>query len=142
MSRIGTQYEGGGERLSDEDCEATRTAAEIEYQIVGPDEFDVGAGRISMDSPVGRALLGRSEGDEVSVRRPRGETVFEILEVRPIQGVEISILGDSKPGRIHAVSVVARWSLSYPDREDASGLTMIVLQRRGDGWSIIHDASM
>jgi uncharacterized protein (TIGR02246 family) len=75
-------------------------------------------------------------------REAMGTLGFEILEVRPIHGVEISMLGDSKPGRIHAVSVVARWSLSYPDREDASGLTMIVLQRRGDGWSIIHDASM
>jgi transcription elongation factor GreB len=56
--------------------------AELEYQIVGPDEFDVDAGRISMDSPVGRALIGRREGDEVTIRRPKGEAVFEILEVR------------------------------------------------------------
>jgi transcription elongation factor GreB len=34
-----------------------------------------------MDSPVGRALLGRQQGDEVTVRRPRGDAVFEILEV-------------------------------------------------------------
>jgi transcription elongation factor GreB len=51
------------------------------YRIVGPDEFDVEAGQISMDSPVGRALLGRSAGDEVTVRRPKGDAVFEILEV-------------------------------------------------------------
>jgi transcription elongation factor GreB len=56
--------------------------AEIEYQLVGPDEFDVDAGRISVDSPMGRALLGRSAGDEVVVRRPRGDAVFEVLEVR------------------------------------------------------------
>jgi transcription elongation factor GreB len=54
----------------------------VEYQIVGPDEIDVGAGRISMDSPVGRALLGKSTGDEVVVQRPRGDTVFEITGVR------------------------------------------------------------
>lgn len=52
------------------------------YRIVGPDEFDVESGQISMDSPVGRALLGRSAGDEVTVRRPKGVAVFEILEVR------------------------------------------------------------
>ena len=56
--------------------------AELEYQIVGPDEFDVEAGRISMDSPVGRALIGKREGDEVAIRRPMGDAVFEILEVR------------------------------------------------------------
>ena len=52
------------------------------YRIVGPDEFDVDAGQISMDSPVGRALLGKSAGDEVTVRRPKGVAIFEILEVR------------------------------------------------------------
>jgi len=52
------------------------------YRIVGPDEFDVESGHISMDSPVGRALLGKSTGDEVTVSRPKGVAVFEILEVR------------------------------------------------------------
>ncbi|HVH17179.1 MAG TPA: transcription elongation factor GreB [Myxococcota bacterium] len=52
------------------------------YRIVGPDEFDVESGQISMDSPVGRALLGKTAGDEVMVRRPKGDAVFEILEVR------------------------------------------------------------
>jgi uncharacterized protein (TIGR02246 family) len=75
-------------------------------------------------------------------RDAMGTLGFEILEVRTIQGVELSMLGDSKPSRIHAVSVAARWSLSYTDRDDASGLTLIVLRRRGDGWSIVHDASM
>jgi len=56
--------------------------SELEYRIVGPDEFDVRAGRISMDSPVGRALLGSREGDSVRVERPNGEIVLEILAVR------------------------------------------------------------
>ncbi len=72
----GRAYFGAWVRLEDEDGQ------EIEYQIVGPDEFDVEAGRISMDSPVGRALLGKSSGDEVVVRRPKGDAVFEVLEVR------------------------------------------------------------
>jgi transcription elongation factor GreB len=72
----GRAYFGALVRLEDED------GAVIEYQLVGPDEFDVEAGRISIDSPVGKALLGRREGDEVVVRRPRGEMVFEVLEVR------------------------------------------------------------
>ena len=40
------------------------------------------------------------------------------------------MLGDSRPGAIHGASVVARWTLSYPDREDASGLTLLVLRRQ------------
>ena len=75
-------------------------------------------------------------------RAAMGTLSFEILEMRPVQGVEISMLGDSRPGRVHTVSVAARWSLTYRDRDEAAGLTLIVLQRRGDGWSIIHDASM
>ena len=55
---------------------------QVEYQIVGPDEFDVDLGRISMDSPLGQALLGKACGDEVAVRRPKGDAVFEITGVR------------------------------------------------------------
>ncbi|ACY18585.1 transcription elongation factor GreB [Haliangium ochraceum] len=55
---------------------------EVVYRIVGPDEFDVSAGKISMDAPVGRALLGKREGDEVTVKRPKGEVVYTIVEVR------------------------------------------------------------
>jgi transcription elongation factor GreB len=54
----------------------------VEYRIVGPDEFDVESGFISIDSPVGRALLGKSCGDEVAVRRPKGDAVFAITGVR------------------------------------------------------------
>ncbi len=57
------------------------TGEEAEYRIVGPDEFDVAKGLISMDSPVGRALMGKSEGDEIVVQRPAGTAVFTILEV-------------------------------------------------------------
>ena len=46
------------------------------YQLVGPDEFDAAAGRISVDSPVGRALMGKRLGDEVTVQRPKGETIY------------------------------------------------------------------
>lgn len=62
---------------------------ETEYRIVGPDEFDVARGYISMDSPVGRALFGKREGDEVVVQRPAGKTVFTILEVSylPVAGL-------------------------------------------------------
>jgi len=44
---------------------------EATYQIVGPDEYDTKLGRISVDSPMARALLGKQEGDEVKVQRPK-----------------------------------------------------------------------
>ncbi len=55
---------------------------EITYQIVGEDEADIRAGRISVNSPIARGLIGKEEGDEVEVRAPGGVRSFEILEVR------------------------------------------------------------
>ena len=52
-----------------------------EYRIVGPDEFDTDKGYISMDSPMARALMKKAEGDEVMVRRPKGDALFTIVEV-------------------------------------------------------------
>ena len=51
------------------------------YRIVGPDETDSQRGFISIESPVGRALLGKSLDDEVTVRIPKGNRVLTILEV-------------------------------------------------------------
>jgi transcription elongation factor GreB len=72
----GTVYFGAWVRLEDEEGE------ERVYRVVGPDEFDVEQGAISMDSPLGRALMRKREGDEVLVRRPRGDAHYTILEVR------------------------------------------------------------
>lgn len=52
------------------------------YQIVGADEFDADRGRISVSSPVGRALLGKQVDDEVVVDVPSGEKEFTVLEIR------------------------------------------------------------
>ena len=52
------------------------------YRIVGPDEFDVKERRISVDSPLAKALLGRKQGDEVVVQRPMGEVDLTISEIR------------------------------------------------------------
>jgi len=54
----------------------------IEYVIVGEDEADAAEGRISVTSPVARALLGKEEGDEVSVQVPKGTRNLEVLAVR------------------------------------------------------------
>lgn len=56
--------------------------AEVEYRIVGADEFDPKLGWISVDAPVARALLGKREGDEVTVQRPKGTTSYTVLSVR------------------------------------------------------------
>ncbi len=67
---------GAWVRLEDDDGNIA------EYRIVGPDEFDPGKNLISMDAPMARALMKKTEGDEVTVRRPKGETVFTIVRVQ------------------------------------------------------------
>ena len=51
-------------------------------RIVGPDESDPAQGLLSMESPLGRALLGKRVGDEVRVHRPKGELRCEVLAIR------------------------------------------------------------
>ena len=53
------------------------------YRLLGPYESDVQAGTISVTSPLGNALIGREEGDEVKVQTPKGIRNIEILEVQP-----------------------------------------------------------
>ena len=57
----------------------------VVYRLVGPDETDVSRGEISIESPVGRVLIGRSEGDEVSVRRPAGAKQFVVLRISYVE---------------------------------------------------------
>lgn len=52
------------------------------YQIVGEDEADVAAGKISVGSPIARALMGKYEGDEVVVKAPAGDIDYEIESVQ------------------------------------------------------------
>lgn len=51
------------------------------YQIVGDDEANIKAGKISVNSPIARALIGKEEGDVVNVRTPGGDTEYEIGQV-------------------------------------------------------------
>ena len=57
------------------------TDKEFQYQIVGADESDAAKCRISITSPLARALVGKEEGDEVKVRTPGGERVLEVVEI-------------------------------------------------------------
>ena len=67
---------GAWVRLENED------GAECEYRIVGPDEFDLDKGMISIDSPLARALLKKTVDDEVVVPLPKGQHRYTVLEVR------------------------------------------------------------
>ena len=57
-------------------------ATRVTYQLVGPDETDLKTGKISVDSPVGRALLGKKAGDVVTVHRPKGEVDFALIAIK------------------------------------------------------------
>lgn len=59
----------------------TESDKECVYYIVGPDESDVKAGRISINSPVARSLIGKEEGDIVIVQAPAKTIEYEILEI-------------------------------------------------------------
>lgn len=60
------------------------TDEESKYQIVGDDEADVKSGKISVNSPIARGLIGKSVGDEVVIKTPAGESEFEIDQVEYI----------------------------------------------------------
>lgn len=64
-------------KIVDED-----TDGELTYQIVGDFEADVKGGKIAINSPVARALIGKKAGDSVEVSTPRGHKAYEILEIR------------------------------------------------------------
>jgi transcription elongation factor GreA len=64
------------------DLEDQDAGKSICYQIVGEDEADIKSGRISITSPIARALVGKSEGDVVDVTAPGGTHSYEIVKVR------------------------------------------------------------
>ena len=66
-----------GARVTVEDA----SGQTIAYEIVGPDEVDIRAGRISIASPVGQALLGKRAGDRVVLRRPKGDVAVTVTSV-------------------------------------------------------------
>jgi len=58
------------------------TDENVAYQLVGPYESDPDSGRISVVSPLGKALIGKEGGDEITLKTPGGVQKFEILEIR------------------------------------------------------------
>jgi transcription elongation factor GreA len=77
LTNTGKVVFGAVVELEDQD-DGTR----VVYQVVGEDEADIRAGRISITSPIARALVGKSEGDVVDVSAPGGVRSYEIVTVR------------------------------------------------------------
>ncbi len=75
VARDGRAYFGAWVGVEDDAGNETR------YRLVGPDETEAERGRISVDSPIGRALLGRRVDEEVRVQRPKGEISYLIVAV-------------------------------------------------------------
>lgn len=63
--------------VADEDTDEEST-----YQIVGEDEADISAGRLSVTSPLAKALIGRQKGDSVDINTPGGAKGYEVVNVR------------------------------------------------------------
>lgn len=59
----------------------TDTGEDVEYQLVGPDESDINEGRISVASPLGKAIIGRKPGDEIILQAPGGKRVYELVQI-------------------------------------------------------------
>jgi transcription elongation factor GreA len=57
------------------------TGEEVEYQLVGPDESDIAKGRISVSSPLGRAIVGKKPGDELTLEVPGGKRIYELVDI-------------------------------------------------------------
>lgn len=66
------------------ELEDVKTGGNVTYQIVGDDEADIKQGRISVSSPIARALIGKEEADVAIVQAPGGVTEYEIVSVKYI----------------------------------------------------------
>lgn len=57
------------------------TGEDVEYMLVGPEESDIDKGKISIASPLGKAIVGRKPGDEITLEAPAGKRVYELVEI-------------------------------------------------------------
>ena len=57
------------------------TGEDVEYQLVGPEESDIEQGRISVTSPLGKAIIGKKAGEEIVLNAPGGKRVYELVEI-------------------------------------------------------------
>ena len=85
VANIPLDRAGFGSTVTLEDMES---GAETTYSLVLPEEVDVAAGKISLRSPVGKAIVGRQEGDEVSITTPGGTKSFMISALRTLHDLD------------------------------------------------------
>ena len=57
------------------------TGENVEYQLVGPDESNIEEGRISVQSPLGLAIIGKGVGDEIKLTAPGGQRIYELVDI-------------------------------------------------------------
>ena len=78
-----TQVDAGGRVVFGATVELLNldTDQEVRYQIVGEDEAEIKQGRVSIASPIARALIGKLEGEEIEVQTPSGSQDYELLAV-------------------------------------------------------------
>lgn len=63
------------------ELENIETGEAVTYQLVGPDESDIGKGRVSVCSPLGKAIIGKKIGEELVFQAPGGKRLFEIINI-------------------------------------------------------------
>jgi transcription elongation factor GreA len=85
VSALPRDRAGLGSTVGLYDVESDR---EVTYELVIPEEADLSKGMVSVGSPIGKALLGRRPGDEVTIRIPAGTRVFEITSLRTLHDKE------------------------------------------------------
>jgi transcription elongation factor GreA len=61
--------------------ENIETGEDVTYQLVGPDEANIEKGRISVSSPLGKAIIGKKPGDEITLQAPGGKRFYELVEI-------------------------------------------------------------
>jgi transcription elongation factor GreA len=57
------------------------TGEDVEYQLVGPEESNIEKGRISVTSPLGKAIIGKKAGEEIVLNAPAGKRVYELVDI-------------------------------------------------------------
>lgn len=140
----------GDKRKTEKALEEVRKLIQTQVEAWNRGDLDAFTAAYAEDaaflSPTG-LTRGRNEVlERYRKRYPDGKAMgrlsLEPIEMRPAAGTEFTLVGGARPSRVHGVSVAARWELSYPDKEPANGLTLIVFRRNRDGWEIVQDASM
>ena len=76
------RHTNGGKVQIGSTVEVEKGGQKMTLTIVGPNETDPGAGKISNESPLGKAFLGKNSGDSVKVKTPAGDATYKILSIK------------------------------------------------------------